>query len=194
MWEPNTLDLMRAADPEGDIVHAGTFFGDFIPALARSRDEGARVWAFEPSRENYQCAQITILLNHLENVVLSHAALDANSGRALLATSDTDGLALGGGSHLVSASAQADTASSEEVPLLSVDDVVPGDRRVAVIQLDVEGHEQEALTGAMRTITRCRPLIVLETMPAESWFAEHLSPCGYRVAGALDQNTVLRHA
>jgi FkbM family methyltransferase len=192
VWESKTLDLIRETDPEGDVVHAGTFFGDFLPALARSREAGARVWAFEPSKENYECAQVTILLNGLENVVLSHAGLDAHSGTALLATSDRDGLPLGGGSHLVTESAQADEASSEKVPLLSVDDVVPGDRRVAVIQLDVEGNEQAALTGAMRTIERCRPLIVLETTPGESWFAEHLSPLGYHVTGALDQNTVVR--
>ena len=194
VWESATLDLMRAADPERDIVHAGTFFGDFIPALARSREGDAKVWAFEPSRENYDCARITVLLNSLENVVLSHAGLDANSGTALLATSDRAGLPLGGGSHLVSASPRSPAASSEEVPLTSVDDAVPGDRRVGVIQLDVEGHEQAALAGAMQTIARCRPLIVLETLPAQSWIEEHLAPLGYRVAGAVDENTVVRQA
>src|SRR5271154_2486186 len=29
VWESETLDLVRTADPRGDIVHAGTFFGDF---------------------------------------------------------------------------------------------------------------------------------------------------------------------
>ena len=193
VWESATLDLMRYADPEGDVVHAGTFFGDFVPALARSREADAKVWAFEPNRENYQCASITVLLNGLENVVLRHAGLDAASGTALLATSDRDGLPLGGGSHLVSPSAQR-VASSEEVPLMSVDDAVPSDRRVGVIQLDVEGHEQAALAGAMQTIARCRPLIVLETVPAESWIEEQLAPLGYRVVDAVDENTVLRQA
>ena len=53
VWEPDTLDLARGVDPAGDVVHAGTFFGDFIPALARSRAPGALVWAFEPNRESY---------------------------------------------------------------------------------------------------------------------------------------------
>jgi FkbM family methyltransferase len=194
VWERTTLDLLRDTDPEGDIVHAGTFFGDFIPALARSRNLDAQVWAFEPNRENYECAWITVLLNNLDNVVLRHAGLDASSGTALLATSDRDGLPLGGGSHLISDSSRSLAASSEEVPLMSVDDAVPNDRPVAVIQLDVEGHEQEALAGALETIARSRPLIVLETLPPESWIAEHLSPLEYRVAGTVDENTVLRPA
>lgn len=192
VWESKTLNLIRGTLPEGDIVHAGTFFGDFIPALARSRQTGARVWAFEPNRENYECARITVMLNGLENVVLNHAGLDANSGSAVLAISDPKGVPLGGGSRLVVDPAQADGVGNEEVNLVAVDDVVSSDRRVAVIQLDVEGHEQEALAGAMLTITRCLPLIVLETLPPEGWIAEHLAPLGYHAGEKVDMNTVMR--
>ncbi|HTC60671.1 MAG TPA: FkbM family methyltransferase [Solirubrobacteraceae bacterium] len=192
VWEPKTLDLVRRANASGDIVHAGTFFGDFIPALASSREPGAIVWAFEPNRENYRCARITIDLNGLQNVVLTHAGLSQRSETALLATSDRRGVALGGGSQLIPDPAGAEGLSYEQVNLVAIDDVVPGDRRVAAIQLDVEGHEQAALAGAMRTIERCRPLIVLETLPAESWVAEQLAPLGYRVAETIDANTVVR--
>jgi hypothetical protein len=34
-----------------------------------------------------------------------------------------------------------------------------------VIHLDVEGYERAALEGARKTIARCRPLLVLETLP-----------------------------
>ena len=57
VWEAETLELLCAADPDGDIVRAGTFFGDFLPALSRSRASGALVWAFEPSAENHECAR-----------------------------------------------------------------------------------------------------------------------------------------
>jgi FkbM family methyltransferase len=192
VWEPETLDLVRGADPEGDIVHAGTFFGDFIPALARSRKAGAMVWAFEPSGENYRCARATVMLNGLENVVLRHAGLDVESGTALLATTDRTGLPLGGASRVVRNRARTRWSKNEQVDLVAVDDVVGNDRRVAVVQLDVEGHEKQALTGALRTVTRCRPLIVLETVPPADWIEEHLAPLGYRVEGTVNANTILR--
>jgi FkbM family methyltransferase len=191
VWESNTLDLLRGVDPGGDIIHAGTFFGDFIPALATSRAAGALVWAFEPNRESYECAQMTVALNNLGNVVLTHAGLHGDGGTGMLATSDTRGRALGGGSHIVSDQERAADVGGEEVDLIAIDDVVSTDRRVAVIQLDVEGHEQEALAGALRTISRWRPLIVLET-PPDSWIGVHLEPLGYRVAETVDANTVLR--
>lgn len=192
VWESETLDLVRGADSSGDIVHAGTFFGDFIPALARSRTDGAVVWAFEPGDENYRCSEITTTLNDLENVVLAHAGLDAKGGKALLATSDREGLPLGGASRLITDPIRARWWANEEVQLATVDETVGSDRRVAVIQLDVEGHEQEALAGALRTIERCRPLIVLETLPEAAWIEENLAPLGYRVEGSVNRNFVLR--
>ena len=192
VWEADTLDLIRDTDRDGDIVHAGTFFGDFIPALARSRENGAIVWAFEPGRENYRCAQITTMLNDLQNVVLTHAGLDSKGGSALLQTSNREGMPLGGESRIIINPERARGGTREEVQLEALDEAVASDRRVAVIQLDVEGHEQQALAGAMLTIERCRPLIVVEALPEPAWVAEELAPFGYEVEGRVDMNFVIR--
>jgi FkbM family methyltransferase len=196
VWEPDTIELLSAADPEGDIVHAGTFFGDFLPALARSRSGGAVVWGFEPNGESYRCAEVTVLLNGLTNVVLTRAALAAeDGGTARLATTNRFGAPMAGGSRVLKDAAQAQAGAgplTEEVGLVSIDETVGGERAVAVIQLDVEGHEQEALTGALQTIARCRPALVLERVPEPDWFEQHLAPLGYRRAGMVAVNTVLR--
>jgi FkbM family methyltransferase len=191
VWEAETLDLVRGADREGDIVHAGTFFGDFLPALARSRADGALVWAFEPGDENYRCTEITIAFNGLENVELANVGLDARGGTALLATGDREGLPLGGASRIIDP-ARARWWDNEQVQVVAVDEVVGADRSVSAIHLDVEGHEQEALAGALHTIARCRPLIVLETLPEASFIEQHLAPLGYRVDGTVNVNSILR--
>jgi FkbM family methyltransferase len=187
VWEDATLRLLMAVD--GDIVHAGTYFGDFLPALARSRRADEIVWAFEPNLENYRCAHFTMRLNDLDNVVLTNAGLDSKHGDGLLQTANGEGLAIGGLSRLIT---EPNGRRSEAVSLSTIDESIEADRRVAAIQLDVEGHEQHALAGAMRTIARCRPLIVLEKLPDEEWLAEHLAPLGYTVAQRVDANYVLR--
>ena len=75
------------------------------------------------------------------------------------------------------------------MPLVTVDEAVPTDRHVGVLELDVEGHEQQALAGAMRTIERCRPLLILEDLPGEGWLEEHLPH--YRVTSMVNSNKVL---
>jgi FkbM family methyltransferase len=193
VWEPETIELLRGLDPSGDIVHAGTFFGDFLPALARSRQGGALVWGFEPNRESYRCALITTMLNDLPNVVLTHAALGAQGGHtAILMTANRAGVPTGGASRVLKDRSLASGLDTEEVDLVSIDEAIGAERSVAVIQLDLEGHEQQALAGAMDTIRRCRPVLVLEQAPSEGWLQANLAPLGYRREGAVCANTVLR--
>jgi hypothetical protein len=75
--------------------------------------------------------------------------------------------------------------------MLRIDDLVPADRFVALIQLDVERHERQALDGAMTTIRRCLPAIIVETLPDDVWLAANLGPLGYRQAGKVGPNTLL---
>lgn len=192
VWEEATLALIAERAGAGDIVHAGTYFGDFLPALSRACRPGALVWAFEPGRENVRCAEITIGINGLGNVRLLHAGLGAAEAQGLLTTHDASGRALGGASRVTAAEASGHSAGAraEPVRLVAIDAVVPAERHVGVIHLDVEGHEREALTGAMQTVARCRPLLILETLPGPDWIAARLSPLGYRAIGMTDDNTV----
>jgi FkbM family methyltransferase len=194
VWEEPTIDLIVSHCWNGDIVHAGAFFGDFLPALAAAASRvGNRVWAFEPSPESYRCAAITLRLNQIDNVTLMNAALGEQSGRRELVT-QSGRVALGGASHIAGGrnGPELRRAQTTPVEIVTIDDVVSEDRSVSVIQLDVEGYEERALTGAMRTIRRRQPLLILETIPSEVWVSENLSPLGYRVAGTVFENTVLR--
>ena len=197
VWEPETLALIGRHADDGDVVHAGTYFGDFLPFLSRAVGERGRVWAFEPNPENHRCAQITVLLNDLANVTLHHAGLGSARGTAQLAVADAEGTPLGGGSRFRAGSAPDEHpadghAADEEVAIDTIDRVVPADRRVAVIQLDVEGFEQTALEGGLETIERCRPLLVVERRLDPAWLAQHLAPLGYTVVGRSNANSVLR--
>lgn len=190
VWEQATIDLLQRQ--RGDVVHAGTSFGDFLPALDASRQDGETVWAFEPNSENHRCAQMTVLLNDLGRVQLRHAALTARPGKVLLAVTSVRGRARGGGSRVVST--PKGEQQVEEVAALTIDEAIPAERRVGVIQLDVEGHEQPALEGALATIARCRPLLVLESAPAAEWFKRTLAPLGYGAPARVHNNRVYRPA
>jgi FkbM family methyltransferase len=185
VWEHQTLELIADTDKGGDIVHAGTYFGDFVPALARSRIDGALVWAFEPNKESYRCASINILLNDLGNVVMTNAGLGADAGMGRLRIA-------GGASELLED--YTHTGNSEDVRLVSIDGIVGDDRRVGVIHLDVQGHEQQALTGAMETIRRCLPLIIVETVPDRDWFESNLRPLGYELGRQVDGNRIIHRS
>jgi len=191
VWEPDTIAFMVANCGASDIVHAGTYFGDFLPALSRALAPGARLWAFEPSSENFACATETIALNGLTNVALTHAGLGARAGSLPLRIGDPGRPARGGSSRVDVSRTPGSTY--EDVPIVTLDESVPADRTVSIVQLDVEYFEQQALAGGLGLIRRCLPIIILENLPAdETWFAENILALGYRASDKVHRNTVFR--
>ena len=189
VFEPPTVAALEHHGRVGDIVHAGTFFGDMIPAAARACGPSGFVWACEPNHENFRCASLTIAINGLTNVRLHHGALGEKPGLATLMVRGPGGKSLGGGSRLVEPGA-APPDATYDVPVLRIDDLVPPDRPVALIQLDVERQERQALTGALATIRRCRPALIVETVPDDAWIAANLVPLGYAPAGMVGPNAL----
>ncbi len=198
VYEPGTLEFMRSNCGDGDVVHAGTYFGDFLPALSSACGPSAKVWAFEPNPENFLCAEITVLLNGIRNVELANAGLGKRKEMLLVKTCDATGRSLGGASHIVnSGGLSTSSVGVEPVEMLSIDCAVEPGRNVSIIQLDVEGHEQEALCGALATINRCLPILMLEVWPNSNllesdWFAHNISSLGYRISGKIHGNSVFR--
>lgn len=192
VYEPQTIELLRGECGSGDIVHAGTFFGDFLPALSQGLAPGARVFAFEPNPESFRCASMTLTLNAIENVELTRAGLGARPGHAVMATTREDGSARGGSSRILQEGDPSTGSGEIRIPIRTVDQSVPCERTVSILQLDLEGYERFALEGAMATIRRCRPLIIVETRPEPRWVSENLGPLGYRRAERVHYNTVFR--
>jgi hypothetical protein len=55
VWERQAIEFIRASARDRDVVHAGTHFGDFLPALAPATSR--TIYAFEPNSEHFACAE-----------------------------------------------------------------------------------------------------------------------------------------
>lgn len=190
VWERQTIEFMRANAGNRDVAHAGTYFGDFLPALASATS--GTIYAFEPNSENFSCAEWTAALNGLTNVRLRHAALGESNGRRIMQVAQ-GGHAFGGFSRIVGDSSvpEGRSADFENVTTVRLDDVLAGDSDIGILQLDVEGFEEPTLKGALHTIARCRPILILESVP-QAFLDSHIFPLGYRQAGAVCGNAIFR--
>ncbi|BBM83780.1 FkbM family methyltransferase [Candidatus Uabimicrobium amorphum] len=192
VYEPKTIEYLIANCGNGDIVHAGTYFGDFLPALAKNAAQGATIWAFEPNIENYECANVTVLINRLHNVVLHNAGLGCEDKNSYVVTSSPSGKALGGLSKIVD---NDSPGQKQTVQLMTIDNIISTERNVSVIQLDVEGYEEYALKGGIATIRRCLPIIIVETSPTSElitgeWFRTNILGLGYKQQQKIHGNIV----
>lgn len=186
VYEPDTIRFMCDHAGEGDIIHAGAFFGDFIPALSKALAPDATLWAFEPNPGNFEAAQQTIALNDLTNVTLTNAALSNRDDVIRFKTKDEDGNSLGGLSHFV----EEDGPGVEAIQAAMLDYTVPLSRKVSILQLDVEGHEKQALKGAYHLIHRWQPILILEYMGQLQWLNRTFRGVTYTQIGKLHGNFV----
>ena len=188
-WEAETVQFIGQNIGSGDMVHAGTYFGDMLPAVSSFAQGDAKIWAFEPNFENYRCASITVQLNSLQDrVALHHAGLGAEKSQQPLLIEDSKGRKLGGTSKFV-ATESLNGAKSAMIDIVTIDETVPSDRHVTILHLDVEGFEEPALCGAVETIKRCKPILILETPPHE-WLSENVFPLGYQKVTEVDENSI----
>jgi FkbM family methyltransferase len=142
--EYETINYIRQNPGNGAIVHAGTGFGDFLPALKHLQNP---VYAFEPNAEMYSATIKTIKENEIDNVILFKEGL-SNS------ISDTRNFLHDG------IRSEVNPMSTDYIHVTTLDSVIPG--RVSLIHLDIEGHEFEALEGASQIIEDYSPTIILE--------------------------------
>ncbi len=68
----------------------------------------------------------------------------------------------------------------EQVKVVRLDQVILSDRRVALIKIDVEGYEAQALEGAEGILRRDRPVVIFEYLPGMTLAA------GLPASGAWD--------
>ncbi len=192
VFEPDTIRFMMENAKAGDIVHAGTFFGDFLPALSKGIADKAKIWAFEPNKESYRCAQITMILNDIQNVTLLQAGLGDTSSKINLTTKNKKGVSLGG-SSTIDSSVNAEE-NTEEISVLTIDEAVPNERIISILQFDLEGFEKQTLMGALETIKRCRPILILEDdhgLTKSEWFRDNILSLNYAIGNKLHYNQVL---
>ncbi|MAU47104.1 MAG: hypothetical protein CMP09_20275 [Yangia sp.] len=175
--EPETLRFMRARAGDGDIIHAGTFLGDFLPALSFAMAQGRRVRVFEPNPGSFNAARRAVALNGLGNVTLTKAALSNREGSLLFRTRDGEGHSPGGLSRV--------TEDPGEVQAVMPDVVAPLSRWVTILRFDVEGHEKPALRGAYHRIHRWKPTLILGYLGQQQWIRRSFRGLGYRNVGKL---------
>jgi FkbM family methyltransferase len=170
-YEPDTHRLVPAlldAFP-GDMVHAGTFFGDMLPTFSRA--SAHRVHAFEPVLENYVLAKLCVEANDLHNVVLLNAAVGSEVDIVKIDTGPQKGSHRGGTSKIGD--------MGQLTSMIPIDSLGLSD--VSIIQLDVEGFELNALQGAAETIERSSPIIMIEDNGgncSEFLTKQEYTPCG----------------
>jgi len=189
VWENETINFMIDNLGNGDVIHAGTYFGDFLPALSKNIKERFYVWAFEPNPLSYMCAKKTIEINQLDNIHIQNVGLGSKEDSMYVKIERDNGKSLGGGAKIIK------EHNEYPVQVCRLDILIPKERNVSILHLDVEGYEKQCLQGAFNLIKRNYPILILEVgkkrnMVDSIWFKESILSLGYKEKKKINENLV----
>lgn len=158
------LDLLKEARV---IVDVGAHIGLFACTVAKMFPN-ARVYAIEPSRDNFAMLERNIVLNGLTNVTAMNRAVSDESGTVRLFLNPVET-----GNHSI---IKQESDMFEEVQAIAFHDLPQCD----VLKIDAEGIEYRLLRD---TIPMCRYIgIEIDDVPGEDrkTLVERIEHAGYR--------------
>jgi len=176
------LALARCIRTRDTCLDIGANIGALTLALAKLAFEG-RVFAFEPSQQNYDFLATNLIRNDITNVSLQRCALWNQDGELTFSFIDelaacsfvNDSVVGTSGLEKIRSVVTAEWAqreplqvSTETIKCVKLDTWVEQKKieQIDFIKLDVEGAEAAVLEGASRTIECFRPLLLTEYNPA----------------------------
>ncbi len=159
-YEPHVTKVFQdRLKPGMHVLDIGANIGFFTMLSAALVGSSGSVMAIEPNPENAKLVELSRRANGFENVTIVQAGAGRELGLLVLNTAYSNGT-----TSTLSDDA-AELADATTVPCLRIDDIVPADKQIGFIKIDIEGAEYNALLGASGLIRRCHPVIVSEFSP-----------------------------
>ena len=153
---------------EKDVIDAGASNGD-TPAIFSREYVFGNIYAFEPENNNYEKLLKNIKRFRLDNVIPVKKGL-GDRRRKLRITNEE------GQSHISS-------IGDQEIDIVTIDEFVEKNNiSVGLIKMDIEGFEFYAVQGALRTIKKQHPILLISIYHSGKDFFE-IKPLLEKIGG-----------
>lgn len=156
--EPNTTELLKSMI--GDrmvIVDIGANIGYYTLLFGHAVGPSGRVIAIEPEPENYRLLHGNVRESLLKNITLLNYAVGSKDtiSKLFVANQSNVHTLVGRGKQ------KSKYVKVQEKMLDSIVREV-GASRVDLVRMDVEGYEAEIIKGAVETLSRYKPIVIME--------------------------------
>jgi FkbM family methyltransferase len=186
------LSLRRRHFGDGVVaLDCGANIGVHTVEWAKHMNGWGQVIAIEAQERVFYALAGNIVINNCLNARAMHAAVAAQTGTMRIPTPDYLSPASFGSLELrpsernefIGQEIDYSDAGTVEIRTITIDSLDLA--RLDFLKIDVEGMEIEALGGAAASLSRCRPVVIVESLKSDaSRLRETLERHGYRVFAA----------
>ena len=146
------------------VLDIGANIGYYVLMESKLIGSGGRIFAVEPSAENYRLLERNLKLNNIDHQVeLNQVAVSSETGTKTFYLSNMSNLNTFHVDHV--SNEQLQDYHAVDVSTTTVRDIYNRCGRFDLIRMDVEGHEVEILSNALDLIAEnlVRPIVIFET-------------------------------
>lgn len=161
VFEPSeTAFIVKTIKRGFHVCDVGANVGYFSLMFGALAGNSGKVWAFEPVSQIFGRLKSAITINKLDGVVHAFNNAVSNTNDQLYIECDLDSLN-SGASHLTTETQGSNNKVVEMVESVRLDDILLN-QKVDFIKMDVEGAELLVLQGALNTLKRNKPQMLIE--------------------------------
>lgn len=166
-WEAEVEPIKCFIRPGDSAIDLGANIGWYSAILSKLVGERGKVYAVEPIPETFDLLSFVVKKLGLTNVELFNCAVSDRNGSAVMEVPKHE---YGGTNfymaHIISEKSSASSFDKFEVPLRSLDSLLPGrvSERVTFVKCDVEGHELAVVKGATQFFGNVKPAMMIEVI------------------------------
>lgn len=173
-WEPEVVNALSRVISEGNIaLDIGSHTGFYALLLSKLVGQSGTVIAFEPLPGNFRILEENIGLNQLNSrvIAINKAVLDSSNDEVRLTVPIDESSSLNSSPW---GSVFKDSGDAVIVKAVALDDFLNEIKLpVNFIKMDVEGAEDLVVLGALKTIERHHPTMLIELHHPDSRAEDH---------------------
>lgn len=159
----NYLFLQETVKPGWHLIDIGAHFGLFSTCASQLTGPTGKIICFEPTPATFSILKKTLALNHCNNVTPIQAAVSDKEGTATFYMGEKDGC---NSNSLINNSLGGGEKSGYEIKTVTIDGIVSEyAMRPDLIKVDAEGAELEVLKGAIKTLEKYKPIVIIGLHP-----------------------------
>lgn len=173
------LKYLKQLKPDLHFLDIGANLG-YYSLLVASHCPQAKIYSFEPDKNNFHLFTTSIIYNQFQNQIQSYPLAVSNENKTIVISNlgnqaNYGARFTGNTAQELRAYVHGENPYYEEIAAVCLDDFLP-DIPIDIVKIDIEGYEPFALQGMLNLLKKNRPIIFAEFAPSNLKFFGQVAP------------------